>query len=1181
MYLSVNNRDNSTSILSVKEIVGIIFIFSFVLYLLFPKKNIDQIIEGKGKNANLSINYLESMLLYYPESFRLKRILARNYASIGEVEKALDLTNQMIVETKNREQLVKLYKSQYLFMKEIYFKSGNPKLLKEIKSKLYSYFEYTKENPDYTFLFAESTQIDFRKLKYISLQGFMKDRPDLINYDFEKDLFLQAMALGYKDDSYQSLLRLLNYTEMDKELKIYAISALLEHKEYELVRELAIELFLNSSDDKSKMRFFNVALNATIKGDKEGISELLTLYQEHIKVSRSDIIFLMNTLLQLGDVKGASLFAQKVFVENQGAFDENITDLAIKSLIYAQDILPALDMALFAKDKFHTIVWLDKAIQLSLWSGKMREVMALNIEGYKEYKNQKYEKYILDSSNMHSAYEILGYIYTRKVEQGDYSFVPKLDEYYSYTGEIPRAEAYFTQLLKKVNRKEIHKEAILFTYRNSHYKKGIALYKKFQKRYGLDKELQELTIQKLIALKEFKEAYHYAQALKTDKRLIALGWRDKDYNFMFKRLWESENSEKLAFVNYDKLIKLEDALNRGERLPYLYDKLWKKTGNRVYLTSLLYQHLEHEDISKIKELLSGLSPKDREVFNKNIQYHIVLANYFIKSKDVSSALNEFKKALALDSTNASTHQAYLWFLLDNGLISSLKKELYLLRTHKKLQRSIGFPAVITALKLQKSDLALIWLKPLLKNTKYIEYQVVYADILELQGREEGAKKVRLKLFNRMNNSIKKNSKLLKEKEFARVYLGLVMRYTTPYAKKAYYFKKLKSLFTEREYNEMRLGWYSYTQSNDKVYYLSQKYKLNTSWLTLYLAMSQNNNLLKSQILKGDKSILPLRDRVTASLDIGDRAGAYSLAFMGLEENSRDSQLFRIYNDMINSDYPRAKFEIEYKHLTPNVSVVEKAFSYRWLYKGLRTTLSFEHNDYNRVKAKDREDSSLSLALKNSNKRFLWDIKVAHHHTQESFNSASLNLHYRFMPIDVGVEAHYQNKTTLTPQLQMNGLENSLALNLRATLSSRIQLVGFYKQSSYKKENNKKLGSSKQVQISGNYLLRAGYPDIRFNSYLNSNYYSSLVDSVLPNDFMEFGTQLTVGSATEGSLGQSWKPFGTVGFAINDKKDIGTSLSLGVSGSVNRADSLSVMLDYSKGIDAIAEPYYGFHIGYRF
>ncbi|NPA60869.1 MAG: hypothetical protein GXO06_01115, partial [Epsilonproteobacteria bacterium] len=60
MSLSVNSSDDSRSILSIKEIIGIVVVFSFMLYLLFPKKNIDDILKQRGKNANLSINYLES-----------------------------------------------------------------------------------------------------------------------------------------------------------------------------------------------------------------------------------------------------------------------------------------------------------------------------------------------------------------------------------------------------------------------------------------------------------------------------------------------------------------------------------------------------------------------------------------------------------------------------------------------------------------------------------------------------------------------------------------------------------------------------------------------------------------------------------------------------------------------------------------------------------------------------------------------------------------------------------------------------------------------------------------------------------------------------------------------------------------------------------------------------------------
>jgi len=38
LSLSVNSSDDSRSILSIKEIIGIVVVFSFMLYLLFPKE---------------------------------------------------------------------------------------------------------------------------------------------------------------------------------------------------------------------------------------------------------------------------------------------------------------------------------------------------------------------------------------------------------------------------------------------------------------------------------------------------------------------------------------------------------------------------------------------------------------------------------------------------------------------------------------------------------------------------------------------------------------------------------------------------------------------------------------------------------------------------------------------------------------------------------------------------------------------------------------------------------------------------------------------------------------------------------------------------------------------------------------------------------------------------------------
>ena len=1184
--MSVNNQDKSSSILSLAEILGIVIVFSFVLYLLFPKDNIDQIIEEKSKNTNLSINYLESMLLYYPDNYRIKKILIQNYEYAGELKKALQLNIELLKKTSDKERLLLLYKTEYLLMKEIYFKNENKSLLKQLKAKLYAYFQYTKGNRDYTFFFAESTQIDFQKLKYVSLKGFLKERPELINYDFEKDAFIQALSLGYEEEAYDYLLRLLEYPEFEDGLNAYALSVLLEHENYAKVKEITIEKFLKAKSTEEKIKYFNILIHAIINQKTDSRKEVLALikmYEESSDFNTFDVHFLIKSLLEVGEVNASALLTQKAFVLNKEAFNEDVSELAVQSLIYAQKLESALEVALFAKEKFDKQYWLDKSIQLSLWLGQESEVIHLTIEGYRKYDDLKYEHYILTKSTLDNAYEILGEIYKNQIRAGDFSAIKKVAEYYEYTGEIDKGEKYFLTLSQKIKNKKIAKQSILFSYKNSHYKKALALYSKFQKKYGEDQALQALAVEKLMTLKKFKKAYVYSKTLKKDKRFYDLEWRERKYSTVFTRLWNLEKKNQLSTEKYSQLITLEEALNQGKRLPYLYEKLWNKTNNKIYLTTLFYHYLEEKNLTKIGNLLSRLKKKDRDIFNKNVQYHIALANYFSEKKEIGKAKNEFLEALALNILDASTHQTYLWFLLENELISPLKKEIRLLSKNKKLQKKVAFPSVVGALKLQQSDKALRWLKPLLKDFDNIEYQVVYADLLEFQDRVEGAKQVRLKLFKRLNEMLNANPKLLKDKAFARVYLGLTLRYGSRVEKYAIFSKQFKSVFSKEELLEMKISFYAYRQNSEKVHQLLSQNNIDIPWLNLYLAMSFGDKKEAQKLLLRDKDILPFRDRVVASLDIGDRMGAYTLVFKGMEENSRDIELFKLYNEMIHNDYPKTKISSAYKQLTENLFAIENSFAHRWnLYKDVESKVLFKHYNYQQNIAKDRRDSSLEFALKNnSHQKFLWDVSVASHHSENDFLSANFKLMYKLDDLEFELKSKYQNKSNQTPQLQLIGLENSLNLNLKKILSSRVQLGVNYKKSKYKQVDKKSIGKSEHLQLSGDYLLRAGYPDMKFNTYVSMNRYDEVGSSLLPHDFIELGSQFSIGKASEGKIQRAWRPFGSLGVAMNNHQDIGTSFSMGLSRSVNRADSLSLMFEYSKGIDAIAYPYYGLHLDYQF
>ncbi len=1189
MNLSANNSDSSTSILSIKEIIGIVIVFSFMLYLLFPKKNINEIIEQKGKNTNLSINYLESMLLYYPNNIKLELILLNNYASADKKKKAFKLIDKISSQTKDKKILKEIYKTEYILLKEEYFKKKDIKLLAKIKNKLYKYFDFTKDNRDYMFFLAEASQMDFPKLKYISLKGLSKQKPELIDYTLEKELFYLASSLGYKKEANQYLLKLTNYPDIDNDLKNNALSIMLQEKKYKEAIDLSTKLFLNAKDKKDIENYFNIALYATAIQDannSNALRELINLYKNSRKIKAYNINFILDNLLKVGDIKGASNFALEAFKNYSNELNESNINLAIKSLIYNQKLKSALDIALFAKDKFHSSKWLDKSIELSIWQGKMRDAIKLNIIGYRIFKDKKYENYILDKSNFNSAYEILGEIYRNKLNSGDYSQIENVAKYYDYTAKLNEGEKYFYRLYKKSKKRDVLKQAISFAYKNNNFEKGLKLYNIYKLKYGINIIIQKISINKLIALKKFKQAYSFLKELhikgNTHTQLLDLAWIFKDYKYLYKILWKLEKKDELKEIGYSKLALLDKELNHGKKLAYLYNKSWKKTGKKTYIKALLYLYMDNREYKKFGKLLKSIKRVDKRNFEKDINYHILLANYYINISKIKKAQIEFKKAFKIDKKNIITHQAYMWFLIDNRFNKLLKRELRLLRKNPKLQKGVGFPSVVGALMFQKTDLALKWLRPLLKSSNNLEYRIVYSDILELQDRVNGANKIRLKLFKKLNKMIKKSPKLLKDKAFARVYLRLVVMFVTPYEKKNLYFKKFKKLFKKKDFMEMKLGWKTYIQSEDEVKYLTSKYHMNMPWLNLYLAMSRGDNSTKQDLLKNYKNILAFRDRVTASKDIGDMAGAYSLAFNGMEDNRRDTDLYKIYEGMVNRDFPKSNIKTKYKNISKSIDLIEDRVSYRWsLYKGIESKFSFNQYRYIKKKTEDLLDSKIGISINNSYKNFIWKFEVAKHFTQKDFISSLLDLSYKNSEFRVNIKAKYQNKTTQTTQLQMIGIQNSIKVTATRKLSNRIGIGVSYKNSQYQTQIKDDMGGVQELKVSASYLVRGGYPDIHLSTYMLISRFRDAKRDILPKNYMELGSQVSIGAVKNQEIHRDWRPFGTLGLSINDKQDIGTSLSLGLSGELMGEDVLNLSFDYSQGVNMISYPSYGININYRF
>lgn len=1039
MYSSVNNHDKSKSILSLEELLGIVAVFSFVLYLLFPKGNIEDFLESQGNHTNLSINYLQSMILYHPDNTELKIILIEKYTQVGKEKEALEINKKLLEKSTNKKLLTKLYKKEYLLKKALYFKKENPKDLQEIKEKLLAYYQYTEGNKDYLFFFGEATNIDYSYLRYHTLKRYMQENSKEINYELEKMAFDLANQLGYQKEAYLYLQKLIKYPEIDKKLTEYLIYSLFEHNEFSKAKEITTKLFLTSQTDDELTQFFHLALYALVQDKtktKIEVSQLIQDYSNLKELHPADIVIILNTLLELGDSEEATNFAINMFYTNPESFDETGVDLALTSLLYNSELEQARALSFFAESKFEKQKYLDKTILITTWLGESEAVSALNKKGYYKYDSKTYEAYFLTHENLDYDYDVLGDIYKKKIENGHYAYLENMARYYDYTGEINKAEDYFTKISKNTKHKKASYYAVIFSYKNSHFKKGLALYEKHQLTHGIHNELHELSIKKLLALKDFKQAYTLSKELKKNdslkqkQRFTDLAWLEKDYAYLHKKLWEFDKKGNLEINDFEHIIILEKTLNNYKKIDYLYELAWNKTKNSYYLNALLYKLLKEQKYNTFDNIIKSLNPNEENILNKNIDFQVMLANYHIKQANIPLVLQSYKKIFKLNPNKISSHQSYLWFLLDNKskypqLNKKISAHLVYLQKHPLVQEKVGLSSIIAAMNNQKYKLAKHWIKKQLK-------------------------------INPRNKEYKSLTKEIKR--------------------------------TEKE------------------------------------------------------------------------------------------KLYTQYNKMMNDEYLNTQVDLKKKYLGAKFQVEETTFSYQWkLYQNIKSSISIKHYIYKETSKQNKKQTAFEIAFKNSKEKFLWDFSLVKVKAKKDFLSSSLNLAYNFHNIHVNLDSKYQNKTTLTPQLEKNALENALALNIQVNINRRSSFAFFAKKSEFKILDGLNLGTAEQLKVSANYLLRSGYPDISFNTYLNHNKFSKSI----AQDFSELGIASSIGVTRQKSLNSSWKPFGTIALAINDEQNLGASLSLGISKILSTNDSLDLLFNYYNGIGVISEPIYGLNVKYRF
>jgi hypothetical protein len=870
LYSSVNNHDESKSILSLYEIIAIIIVFSFMLYLLFPKKNIDNFLETQAGHANLSIQYLESMILYHPNNEKLKFILMEKYTQSGEERKALQLNQELMQSSNNQKLLQELRQSEYLLEKNLYFKNQTKGRLQQLKKKLLTLYEADKENTDHLFFFRESSNIDYSYLKYESLINHLKQNPNKVDYKLEKMAYDLATKLNYKEKALEHLQSLVKYPNIDDELSEYLIYSLFEKEKYAKAKAITTQLFSTSQTDNELTKHFHLALYALVQDKARNSIEISQLIQEYANLKvllDADISIILNTLLELGETKEAANFVINVFYSIPENFDETGIDLALQSLLYNGELDHAQLLTFYALGKFDTQKYLNKSIEVSTWLSDDETVRELNVEGYQRYKGEPYLSYFLSQENLNKNHEILVQIYEDKIKQKEYSFIHKMGEYYHHTGEIEKASNYFQNLYQKSWQEPALYYAVEFSHHNSDFETSVTLYHQYRETYGSDTKLHELTTQSLMALKRFDEAHKLHLASQKEHKnknyLTDLAWLEKDYAYLYKTFWELEKHKKLTAQQFEQLILLEKMFNEGKRVSYLYQQSWEKHQNLYHLTDLLYTLLQNKEFKKFQELIDTINSSNNKHLKNHVYYQSLVADFYVQTDNVHLALQTYQHLLRLNPENTNLHQNYLWLLIDNQhkfsfLNESIEQHLNHLQARPKLRESLGLVPLIAAMSQKKYILASSWITQLiLKYPKQKEYVHLRKELQKIE-----KEKLYVEYYKMLDPDYLDTHINFNEKHYG----SQLTTKTTTLSHQWRLYQKIKSKIIFNHYHHK-----------------SQQHTHQQNSLEFTLRNSENDFLWNLHL----GTIQTKKDFVTASLDLGYKLNNFNVKLKGEYHNKTE------------------------------------------------------------------------------------------------------------------------------------------------------------------------------------------------------------------------------------------------------------------------------------------------------
>lgn len=884
---------------------------------------------------------------------------------------------------------------------------------------------------------------------------------------------------------------------------------------------------------------------------------------------------------------------------------DELLSLAYSVFLQSNDLKNAHKAARKALERYpDSLYWHEQMSKVALWLGELEDAHKSMLFIYKNRKTYS-KDFIKTFENVAiniGDYATIAEIMKKDILNGS---VDKINQFiYIETellGNIGEALDFLDTIYKNSNDKNVKKTVLKHMIKINYNINDIDKAKELISRYisselSLDAEIS------MIASSIYFASRDYENALNMLMRYEGLASdNDTDFWELLSDLSQFMNRSAIALKSSMTLYKLNKFrdVDIQRIIDYTKDEAfkekllleqWIKTGQPYYAYNYLNLLIRNKMYDKAVKFVKSVETEP--TLMSNVPFLLLKVNLYTYLNSYKDIKRTYLKLMGL-SDSPSIKESFLW-----AMIGKKDKDIdkYIKKWGNNLQSNKNFHYIYAAYfsSIQKYRLSIYHLK------EYMKYRgespsilSLYADILQAAGEDELAENIRFRAYSLFLKESKTIPEFLLNKENVSLFLRLSIYYKSAEEFMSL-FKKYENYLTLEEKKDLQLLFMLKNNHQEYTNYLIRKYKYSQPWMLLNIALTFDDRDDISEILFKHISSLPTRDRVEAARRIGELYRSLELAFEGLEEEypaymanqaelkSSDYELYKQYRDLINQYANTFTFETGFgergslRYFTNLFEIKQHLFKSIYINAELSNSFINSKDKSNLINTPSTVSSIIIEISKYFNEQSRIYLSSGSYDALSGYNSLGGGVDFYIRNnMKLGVKYNYHIKSDDTTYLYLGGYKNQLSMDFKYNITAKHSIFSSLSLNDFYSQDNKKLGSSKNIYTEYGFKLREGYPDILWRSFISYGDYKEsscnncLISKLspyqntafLPEDFYEAGIGLILGDVNRYGYTRVWRPFLSATLSYSNVSNFNYGLGFGFGGHIFNQDHLSFVLNY--------------------